>query len=345
MTLLPHISKAFPQDKVFPIKAAALAAAQQDTPDAATRALALYDKAYEPLWPADLVQSYFQLLAATHRQRSMLADAQAELREHPDDLAAATRIFYYYQQQGRSDAAANALAEYRVSKESRKAAWTAEELYTFAMLLDRGALYEDAARYYFALSSAQGALPATQQTPQEAGLAGIVHILLEAPERPIDLGSGNLSIYRDLATVDRGPGYLNGILSLWLNSQDPAQEFHAEEKKATPYFHRAKAAELLAVLDQRFPNSADRPLLHAELIRAYVGYGEDAAVLQAGQSFLADFPHASERLEVALAMADADARAGNTNAEFALYDMLLTELATSLKEHVVDGSWSSTAAV
>ncbi|MBB5063430.1 hypothetical protein [Granulicella mallensis] len=322
---------AFPQDQIFPIKASALVALQQGDTAATTKALALFDKAYQPLWPTELVQSYFQLLAATHTQHTMLADTRARLLRNPDDYNAATRLFHYYQQQGRSDAAANALAEYGASKESRHAAWSADELFTFAALLDNATQYEEAARYYFALAGTQGHLTATTQTPEEVGLSGLIRILLTAPERPIDLGSGNLSIYRDLATVDQGPGYLNGVLSLWFNSANPSTEFHDEEVKATPYFHRAKAAELLAILDQRFPASTARPALHAALIRAYTSYGEDAAIQKAGQQFLADFPHAGERLEVALEVADADARQNDTKAEFGLYDNLLTELAGNLQ--------------
>jgi len=336
---------AFPQDQVFPIKATALVALQQGDAAATTQALALFDKAYQPLWPTELVQTYFQLLRATHTQHTMLADARARVLQNPDDYSAATRIFFYYQQQGRSDAAVNTLAEYGASKESRHAGWTADELYTFATLLDNETQYEEAARYYYALAGAQGKLTATTQTPEETGLSSIIRILLASPDRPIDLGSGNLSIYRDLATLDQGPGYLNGILSLWFNSANPPSEFHDEEVKATPYFHRAKAAELLSVLDQRFPASNARPALHAALIRAYITYGQDDAVRKAGQQFLADFPHAAERLEVALEVADIDARQNDTKAEFALYEGLLAELSSNLQGMPLTAAGTATTPV
>ena len=155
--------------------------------------------------------------------------------------------------------------------------------------------------------------------------------MLAAPDDDISLGSGNLSIYKDIATVDTGPGYLNGILSLWLNSESPQREFNEEEKRGRPYFHRAKAAELLAVLDKTFPSSLTRPDLHAELIRAYAGYGQDDAVIRAGNEFLKDFPDSSRRIAVAMLMADAYARTNNTAAEFALYDRMLAELAAKSK--------------
>jgi len=146
--------QSFPKDEVFPLKAAALIEYRRGS-DAG--ALALYESSFRPLWPPELVQSYFSMLGAAHQQRQMLSEAKAKLVTNPDDLAAAARIFYYYQQEGRLDAARSTIDEYRFSKERRKAAWSAEELYTFATLLDGAAQYDEAARYYFALYSASGA--------------------------------------------------------------------------------------------------------------------------------------------------------------------------------------------
>jgi len=320
---------AFPADKSFPVQAAALLALQQGGADAEKQAIAAFDKSYKPL--EGLSDTYFQLLNATHTQHAMLNDASTQLAAHPDDLNAVTRVFYFYQHESRMDAAVNALAEYGASKQSRNAAWSADELYTFATLLTRAGQYPLAAQYDFALAAAPGTLAATTQKPEEAGMGGAIGLLLEHPESAIALGAGNLSIYRDAATLDNGPGYLNGILSLWLNSETPASEISDEETKAAQYFHRAKAAELLGMFDQKYPASVERPALHAALIRVYVSYGDDADVMKQGAQFLKDFPHANERMEVALEVADADARANDTKDEFALYDSLLTELSAQLQ--------------
>src|SRR5208337_3359899 len=94
-----------------------------------------------------------------------------------------------------------------------------------------------------------------------------------------------------------------------------------------PYFHRAKAAELLAQFDTRFPNAGERAALHARLIHAYGVYGENDAVVRAGKEFLAQFPKDPQRIDVALTLADAYARTNRTQEEFALYEELLRELA------------------
>ncbi len=74
--LMPRYRQAFPQDRAFPVRAQALLEYRRGNPD---KALAVYEQAYQPLWPADLVQSYFALLTETHRQRAFVADARARL--------------------------------------------------------------------------------------------------------------------------------------------------------------------------------------------------------------------------------------------------------------------------
>jgi tetratricopeptide (TPR) repeat protein len=318
--LVAQYQKAFPADAVFAIRARASIAYKQGS---LAEGLAVYDKAFQPLWPAELIQSYYSLLTQTHSLSAFLDRTRAKLAANPDDLDSAARLFYAYQQQGRLDAARQVIAAYRQSKESRGAHWTAQELYTFARLSQNIQDGPEAARYYFALNNSEGMADA-----QQRAIAGLAAILLDAPEQPLRLGAGNLSMYRDIATMDQGPGYLNGILSLLLNTTYPKSEYATEDQLASPYFHRAKAAELLTEFDRRFPGAPERSSLHASLIRAYAVYGENDAVIRAGNDFLTQFPKAPERVEIALAVADADARTDRTQNEFAVYDRLLRELAS-----------------
>src|SRR6266446_4022493 len=118
------------------------------------------------------------------------------------------------------------------------------------------------------------------------------------PETPIRFGTGELSMYRDIAMMDQGPGYLNGILSLLLNTTSPASEFSGEEDRAVSYFHRSRAAELVTLFDAKFPNSPRRPELHAAILEFYASSGESEAVIKRGKDFLASFPNASQRTAI-----------------------------------------------
>jgi tetratricopeptide (TPR) repeat protein len=330
--LIRQYRRAFSKDSVFPLKAAALLQMRRGSSASIEKALAIYDSGFEPLWPAELVQSYYALLSETHSQRKFAANAQGRLARNPDDLNAMARLFYYAQQQGNLQAAKDIVEAYRASKENRKSQWSAQELYTLATLMEAIHAYPEAARYDFALYHTEGSL-STGVAPQAEGLSAIVRMLLSAPDQPVELGANNLAMYRDMATIDRGPGYWNGILSLWLNSESPEQAYSEETQRAQPYFHRAKAAQLLATLDKEYPQAPLRAELHKELIRTFTDYGEEPLVIDAGNSFLSTFSSSQEeanRVLVSMYVADAYASQRDTKAEFALYDRMLTELEANM---------------
>ncbi|MGH6628997.1 MAG: hypothetical protein ACREB3_04625, partial [Burkholderiales bacterium] len=231
--------------------------------------------------------------------------------------------FYYYQQQGNPAAARRALIEFRLRKESRRTPWAANDLWILAQLFEGIQDSNEAARSYYALYSLPGVAPADS----EKALAGLVRLLFESPAHSVRFGSGDLTFYKDIATLDSGPGFLNGILSLLLNSMSPAERYAAQEQSSVAYFHRAHAAELLTLFESRYPQSAERPALRTRLIEAYALYGDAGALIAAAQKFLADFPSAPQRTRVALLMAEGYARKDMTREEFAAYDGLLEELA------------------
>ena len=332
--LITRYHSALPNDAEFPVEARASLESARTSPAAGA---AVYESAFEPFWPASLIDSYMTLLTANHGARKAADAIHARLLSHPeggtDALKDAARLFYLKQKDGKLDEAKQTLADYRSRKEARNAPWSAEELYTFGRLLEQSQDFEEAARYYYALA-AQKATPADE----EKGLAGLARILLTAPEQPLRLGAGNLALYKNMATIDRGPGYWNGILSLWLNSQNPSSDYAQQDQVATPYFHRAKAAELIAEIDSRFPSADDRPELHARLMDAYAAYGEDAAIIREATSFLAQFKHDSRRVDVAFTLAGVYSRTNQTDQEIALYSDMLKELSANTGGTPLSGS-------
>jgi Flp pilus assembly protein TadD len=321
--LITRYRRVFPGDEMFPVRAEAKLEAGRGSPQ---NGLTVFDKNFQALWPAELVKGYYELLVSGHQTLKTRDVLRARLEAHPDGgadaLKDAAKLFYIFQVQGQLDAAKAVLAGFRTRKDARRAAWTAEELFTLGRLLEQVQDFPEAARYYYALAS-------DKKTPgaEQKGLAGLTRILLTAPEQPLRLGAGNLAFYKSIATMDRGPGYLNGILSLFLNSQAPASEYSSQSQLAVPYFHRAKAAELLAEIDKRFPTAPERPELHSRLMEAYAAYGENDAEIREGTAFLAQFPSDGRRVEVVLAVGDVYSRTNQPEKEFALYRGLLKELA------------------
>jgi Flp pilus assembly protein TadD len=284
-------------------------------------ALAVYDRAFQPLWPEDMRASYFKLLEEQGRLREFAGRARTTLAANPTDLDATARLFHYFRAQNNVPAARRVLLEYRMAKEPQR--WTADELETLAQLFEWLPDVNEAARMYYALYS----VPPAGGAQAERALYGLANLLLKSPNEPIQFGSSDLSFYKDIATVDSSPGFLNGILSLLLNWTGPRFEYQQQNQKSAAYFHRTAAAQLVTLLERQFPKSAYREVLRAELISAYGVYGDDASVIRAGREYLDAFPAGAGRVAVAMQVSDALARADRTGEEFALYDQLLRELA------------------
>jgi hypothetical protein len=313
-------ARRFTSDPVFPVTARAQLARRRG---GAAAALEVYDRAFDPLWPPELVRSWFDLLRETQSLRTWLAAARAAAAVDPDALEPAARTFFYYQQQGNLPAAVRVLLEYRMRKESRAGQWTAAQLYALSQLFEGARNYDEAARSYYALYAlAANGDPAWA----ERALYGLASLLLSAPEQPVRFGQGDLSYYRDIGALDAFPGFLNGVLSLVLNSSDPPWKYSEQERKAPAYFHRARASELVALFEARFPASERRAVLSAMLIDAYAAHGADAGVIARGALFLQTYPRGPERTTVALQRAEAFARLNRTAEEFAEYESLLKEL-------------------
>jgi hypothetical protein len=182
--LVDRYRQAFPQDAVYPVRAEAELDAARGS---AKAGLAVYDRSFDPLWPAELVKSYYELLVKGHQVRKTSDVLRASLAAHPeggaDALKDAARLFYIEQQQGQLNAAKAVLAEYRTRKDARGDAWDAREFYTLGRLLEAVQDFPEAARYYYALA-------ADRKTPDadEKGLAGLARVLLTAPEQPLRVG-------------------------------------------------------------------------------------------------------------------------------------------------------------
>jgi tetratricopeptide (TPR) repeat protein len=290
----------------------------------ASGALAVYSRNFSPLWPEGLRTKYFQELGEAHQLRTFLGDAQSKVAADPASLDPALRVFFYYEQQGRKDVADQTLLTLIAARAAHSATWTADELKTVSALLLRVADYDESARLSYALYE----LPSASATDKEAGLSSTVSMLLDVPEQPLNFGNRDLSLYRNVARMDRHPGFLNGILSLALNSTSPDYQYQNASQTAVAYFHRASASRLLDLLNQQFPQAPQTPTLQAKLYAAYAVYGQQDAIVHFVPAWLNRNRNAPDYVATSLLLADAYESKRNTPAELAIYDRLLADLAT-----------------
>lgn len=143
-----RIKAAFPADVQLAVSTDANLARVESGPSAA---LEVYAKSFSPFWPDALKTEYFQGLANGHQLRAFLANAQSAAVQNPTALDPALRIYFYYDQQNRKDAADQELLSFLTRRAASRAAWRADELKTVGTLFQRVQDYDESARAFYLL--------------------------------------------------------------------------------------------------------------------------------------------------------------------------------------------------
>ena len=323
LEILEQFHQKFPdQNKTYFLKKASLLEAQ--------KAFELLNASYDPLWDIDLARELDLASIRAGKKGEYLAALKDKLEKQSLDLDAVTRLFHSYYFAGNTLEATSILNDYRLLKEKsvqeKKSKWEADELWIMAQLHHRILNLNEAARFYYALYGAQlqKIKPARYSSiTADDGLYGIFQILLAAEERPIQLGAGNLDLYKDIATADTNPGVLNGILSLILNNTDPKTQFEQQENKAIGYFNRAQAGAILRLVQKDYPQSKHLPGMYKDVLKIYQKYGMDDLIIKTGENFFKAFPTADEIIEIGLAVTDAYSRKQDHIHEWQTYEYLL----------------------
>lgn len=314
-----RMQAAFPNDLALNLESAAELARAENGDSAA---MAVYAKQFSPLWPSDLRSSYFSLLSQTHQLREFLAEARSQSSADATAVEPVWRAFFYYEQQGKNDVAAQQLLELEARRSAAKAAWSAADLQTLGALYLRVSDYDEAAHAYYSLYALSGA----SNADKALALSSLIDLLLDVPEQPLQFGSRDLSIYRNVATLDRHPGFLNGILSLVLNTTQPEDQYQTASQTSVAYFHRAMAQRLIERMKAEFPASSLTAPLESKLFSAYSLYGQKDAILRLTPAWLAARKNSPDYTKVALLLAETYAATGKVPQELALYDGLLQKL-------------------
>jgi lipopolysaccharide biosynthesis regulator YciM len=295
----------------------------------ASAALSVYGKEFSVLWPEDLRKRYYVLLTQAHQLRVFQADALRSAAADPAALEPRTRLFFYYEQQGKRGLADRQLLDLRARRATAIIVWTADELKTLGALFLRVADYEEAAHADYSLYT----LPSVTAADKAFAMASLIDLLLDVPEQPLQFGARDLSIYRNIATLDRHPGFLNGILSLVLNTTFPGDQYQTASQTSVAYFHRAMASQLIERMKREFPGSGLTAPREAKLFMSYAVYGQYDALVRLCPAWMATHKNAGDYTRVALLLADGYAQTKQTARELALYDGLLQTLGESSGHH------------
>lgn len=287
------------------------------------QAEAVYEKSFDPLWDNAIVADYYELLRKFGKYRVYRRALQSDVASGTN-FDKITRLFRLYCYEGNQPAAAVLLNNYE-TKRGKQNNWNARELETLAGLYLQIGQYDQASRYLYTLHM-QGGLE-NSSAKREETLYRIFKVLVDAGDQAVRLNSGDLTFYKDVATIDQEPGFLNGVLSLILSGESVSGEFASKETQAASYFNRAFAYRIFNSYKQEFAKSEKLPFMYEDLLTIFSSFGEHKLVVELGKQYQTQFPQARNYDQVTIKIADAQVALNNRDGERATLIQLLDKVA------------------
>jgi tetratricopeptide (TPR) repeat protein len=290
--------------------------------DAAKRsreAEAVYTQAFDPFWPDDLSEQFYDFLRDHDRYRAYGGELREAFRRDPSDFMTAVRLFHFRKHAYEETGGIFALLER--ARAVRRIAWEPEELATVARLLTREGDGDAASRFLYTLV-ARGRLE--KGTPERAKvLYQLFELLSDAGDERLALTRGDLRFYRDVAASDPQPGIVGGLLSLIFSGTNPSRELKSEDEEAVKLFNRAAAYRIFDAYKEENPTSPELAQMYLDVVRLYTEAKEPRVAAQALAEFEQRYADAPQYAEVALKLADCYVLLGKHEEERALYARVL----------------------
>ena len=288
----------------------------------AKAAEAVYVKAFDPFWPSELSDSYYQFLKDHDRFRAYGHELHAAFRRDPADFDIAVRLLHYskyaYQQ------SPEIFVQLEKARAAKNIPWKQSELITITRLLIANNYADAASRFLYTLYL-QGEMKPGSELRAKV-LYQLFELLSDANQQKLALTRGDLKFYEDIAAADPHPGLLGGILSLVLSDTNPSQEFEREEARATTYFNRAAAFRIFTAYKQENPTAPELAQMYLDIVRLYTATKETGVAAETLAEFEGRYADAPRYPEVALKLADCYVATDKVTEERALYQRLLDYL-------------------
>src|SRR5437868_515188 len=309
----------------FPVRRLYFMAKEVSILEAAGRAReaeAAYLSAFDPFWPDDVSEKFYDFLREHDRYRAYGGELREAFRRDPADLRLAVRLFHF--RKHAYEGTTGIFARVEEARAARRVTWEPEELATAARLLIKEGDGDSAARFLYTLV-ARGQLE--KGSPVRAKvLYQLFELLSDAGDERLALTRGDLRFYRDVAASDPHPGMLGGVLSLIFSGERPSRELEREDEAAVKFFNRAASYRVFNAYKEENPTSPELAQMYLDLVRLYSAEGEPQVAASALAEFEQRYGDAPQYAEVALKLADCYMLLGRHEEERAVYRRVLDYL-------------------
>ncbi len=281
-----------------------------------------YAAAFDPFWPDELADSFYEFLKDHDRFRAYGRELRAAFHHDPTNYDTAVRLAHFAQHAYEADP--DIFVQLEKARAARGIKWQPAELATVARLLLAEGYADAASRFLYTLYLQGGLQPGGELRAKV--LYQLFALLSDAGSQRLALTQGDLKFYQDIATADPHPGITGGILSLLFSDTNPRSEFQQAEGDAVKYFNRAAAYRIFSAYTQEYPTAPELAQMYLDIVRLYTATGETEIAAATLTEFEGRYADAPQFPEVALKLADCYVALEQPDKEHALYQRLLNHL-------------------
>src|SRR5260370_36100606 len=282
---------------------------------------AAYMKAFDPFWPTELSENFYEFLKNHDRFRAYGREMRAAFRRNPADFETAVKLVHYSKHANRDSP--EVIVQLEKARAARKIGWKQDELIAITRLLIADGYVDAASRFLYTLYLNDEMKPGNALRAKV--LYQLFELLSDASDERLSLTRGDLRFYRDIATADPHPGMLGGILSLILSDTNPKKEFQVEEERAVKYFNRAEAYRIFTAYKQEYPTAPQLPQMYLDIVRLYTATQEPAVAAQTLAEFEKRYTDAPEYPEIPVKRAECYRSTGKCTQASALSQPVLED--------------------
>ncbi|HEX6045892.1 MAG TPA: tetratricopeptide repeat protein [Pyrinomonadaceae bacterium] len=288
----------------------------------AKEAESVYTQSFDPFWPTELSNNFYDFLKDHNRFRAYGHELRTAFRRNPVDFDAAVRLVHYSKYAGASSP--DVFVQLEKARAARQIAWKPDELITISRLLLSSGYGEAASRFLYTLYLKGELKPGSPLRAKV--LYQLFALVSDAGEQRTSLTRGDLKFYQDIATADPHPGIFGGILSLLLSDTDPQNEFDLQEERAVKRFNRAAAYRIFLAYKQENPTAPELAQMYLDIVRLYSANKDLKVAAETLAEFEKRYGDAPAYAEVALKLADCYIAVSRFDDERAAYQRILDYL-------------------
>ncbi len=157
---------------------------------------AAYTKAFDPFWPAELSDSFYEFLREHDRFRAYGRELREAFRRNPADFQTAVKLLHYSKHANRD--AREVFVQLERVRAARKVVWNQDELITITRLLIADGYVDAASRFLYTLYLNGEVKPGSALRAKV--LYQLFELLSDASDERLSLTRGDLRFYQDIAT-------------------------------------------------------------------------------------------------------------------------------------------------